>query len=311
MWDHAETTPLLLEDGTNYYIYGPSGLPSEQISKSGTVTYLFHDQIGNTRLLASTAGANVGSYNYDPYGNPTHSGTTTTPLEYAGQYAESESGLIYMRGRYYDPTSGQFISSDPLVNFTQAPYYYGADNPVNEIDPSGLCNINPFSSGNCAYEAAKTVTSYVSQHPVVDGVVLGAAAVATGGASLVVEGTVATAVLGGASIAGGIAATTLDASSCARGDTAACVGAGLGGASLALGAPEFLEASGWIEEGGSYRWFAGGGVFLGAAGTAWDAFTGMPEGGGQFGCLPGAGPGAGGPGGPGGGGGPAGESSGL
>ena len=33
------------------YIYGPYGLPVEQISSGGTVTYLHHDQQGSTRLL--------------------------------------------------------------------------------------------------------------------------------------------------------------------------------------------------------------------------------------------------------------------
>jgi RHS repeat-associated protein len=138
VWDHADPTPQLLQDGTNYYIYGPSGLPFEQISKSGTVTYLFHDQIGNTRLLVSTTGANVGSYNYDPYGIPTHSGTTTTPLEYTGQYTDSDSGLVYMRARYYDPATAQFLTSDPLAAVTLAPYTYAGDNPLNNEDPTGL-----------------------------------------------------------------------------------------------------------------------------------------------------------------------------
>jgi RHS repeat-associated protein len=277
VWDHAEGTPLLLEDGTNYYIYGPSGLPSEQISKSGTVTYLFHDQIGNTRLVVNTKGEDVGSYNYDPYGAATHSGSTTTPLEYAGQYAESESGLVYMRGRYYDPTTGQFISSDPLANVTQAPYYYGADNPENDVDPSGLCNIDPFSSSNCVYEAAKTTANFVSEHPVLDGVILGGVAVATGGAALVVDGAVSGFVLGGVSLSTGAAATALDTGSCVSGDTTACVGASLGAASVGLGVPELLEATGFIDEAGSYRWLSAVGVGLGAAGDAWDAFTGLPE----------------------------------
>jgi RHS repeat-associated protein len=138
VWDHADSTPLLLEDGTNYYIYGPTGLPLEQISKSGTITYLFHDQLGSTRLLVNTKGEKVGGYNYDPYGIATHTGTVTTPLQYAGQYADSESGLIYMRARYYDPTSGQFLTVDPLVTVTQTPYGYVSDNPLNAGDPTGL-----------------------------------------------------------------------------------------------------------------------------------------------------------------------------
>ena len=45
-WDMTEGLPLLLSDTTNSYIYGPGGLPIEQISSGGTVTYLHHDQQG-------------------------------------------------------------------------------------------------------------------------------------------------------------------------------------------------------------------------------------------------------------------------
>jgi hypothetical protein len=39
VWQMSEETPLLLTDGTNSYIYGPSGLPIEQINSSGSVFY--------------------------------------------------------------------------------------------------------------------------------------------------------------------------------------------------------------------------------------------------------------------------------
>jgi RHS repeat-associated protein len=57
---------------------------------------------------------------------------------YAGQYLDSTTGLYYMQARWYDPVTGQFLSLDPLVGATQAPYYYATDDPVNEADPSGL-----------------------------------------------------------------------------------------------------------------------------------------------------------------------------
>jgi RHS repeat-associated protein len=41
--------------------------------------------------------------------------------------------------RYYDPTTGQFLTRDPVEAFTQQPYLYAFGNPVNLIDPSGLC----------------------------------------------------------------------------------------------------------------------------------------------------------------------------
>ena len=52
-WDTAEELPLILNDGSNSYIYGPGGLPVEQLSSSGTAVYLHHDQQGSTRLITA------------------------------------------------------------------------------------------------------------------------------------------------------------------------------------------------------------------------------------------------------------------
>ena len=52
--------------------------------------------------------------------------------------------------RYYDPATGQFLSMDPLVTITGAPYFYAGDNPVNGSDPTGLGagGTNPACTGN-------------------------------------------------------------------------------------------------------------------------------------------------------------------
>jgi RHS repeat-associated protein len=111
----------------------------EQINNStGTVTYLHHDQAGSTRLLTGSTGTVTGKCTYGPYGTPTCEGTTTTPLGYDAQYTSSDTGLIYMRAREYDPATDQFLSVDPLDAITGAPYYYADDNPVNEQDRTGL-----------------------------------------------------------------------------------------------------------------------------------------------------------------------------
>ena len=141
-WDTAEELPLLLSDGTNSYIYGPGGLPVEQINIStGGTSYLHHDQQGSTRLLTGSAGTVTGKCTYGAYGTATCEGTTTTPLGYDGQYTSSDTGLIYLRARVYDPATAQFLSVDADVTETQAPYGYAADNPVNDSDPTGECAI--------------------------------------------------------------------------------------------------------------------------------------------------------------------------
>jgi RHS repeat-associated protein len=141
-WQMNEAIPLILNDGTNSYIYGPDGLPVEQISSGGTVTYLHHDQQGSTRLITSATGAKEAAVTYDAYGNTTGTtGTAKTPLGYDGQYTSSDTGLIYMRARVYDPATAQFLSVDPLDAITSEPYEYGGDNPVANVDPTGtsLC----------------------------------------------------------------------------------------------------------------------------------------------------------------------------
>ncbi len=137
-WSLAEGIPQLLSDGTNSYIYGPGGVAIEQISSGGTVTYLHHDQQGSTRLLTGSTGTVTGKCTYNAYGTPTCEGTTTTPLGYDGQYTNADTGLIYMRARAYDPSTGEFISRDPISGLTGSPYGYVDDNPLNFNDPRGL-----------------------------------------------------------------------------------------------------------------------------------------------------------------------------
>jgi RHS repeat-associated protein len=138
VWDVAGSLPLLLKDGTTSYIYGPGGLPLEQVSGSTTL-WFHHDQIGSTRLVTSSTGTSQATYTYDPYGGLASStGSITNPFRFCGQYQDAESGLYYLRARYLDPSTGQFISTDPRVSETRSPYAYVAGNPLNQIDPLGL-----------------------------------------------------------------------------------------------------------------------------------------------------------------------------
>ena len=60
------------------------------------------------------------------------------PLRYAGQYADSETGLHYNLFRYYDPQNGRFIVQDPIGLDGGWNLYRYAPNPLTWIDPLGL-----------------------------------------------------------------------------------------------------------------------------------------------------------------------------
>ncbi|MEO8609368.1 MAG: RHS repeat-associated core domain-containing protein [Chloroflexota bacterium] len=83
--------------------------------------------------------------NYDPYGSPLEqfgTGTGTTNLGFTGEQTDP-SGLLYLRARYVNLSTGTFLTRDPVQGFVGGgsvrwnPYIYVAGNPVNYTDPSG------------------------------------------------------------------------------------------------------------------------------------------------------------------------------
>jgi RHS repeat-associated protein len=138
-WDSRGDLPQVLMDGTNAYVYASDTAPAEQINLvTGALTYLVRDALGSVRGVVSNTGALAATTSYDAWGSPTASGglTGTTPFGYAGGYTDAD-GLVYLLARYYDPSTGQFISGDPLTSSTLQPYAYASGSPVNAADPSG------------------------------------------------------------------------------------------------------------------------------------------------------------------------------
>jgi RHS repeat-associated protein len=147
-WD-LSGEPLVLRDGSLSYVYGPNNRPLEQISASGTVLYFHVDQLGSTRLLTDASGATSATYGYDAYGNfSALTGSVSSALGFAAEYRDSETGFQYLRARYYDTTTAQFVTRDPLSAATGRPYAYAGGNPANRTDPSGLLTVGVCGTGN-------------------------------------------------------------------------------------------------------------------------------------------------------------------
>ena len=77
-------------------------------------------------------------YTYDAYGNAiSDNGEDDNPYRYCGENYDEETGLYYLRARYYDPSIGRFMSEDPAQDGLNW-YVYCGNNPVMHIDPLGL-----------------------------------------------------------------------------------------------------------------------------------------------------------------------------
>jgi RHS repeat-associated protein len=95
-----------------------------------------------TPLAEADANGNItATYDYTPYGT-TALGTPPNGPGYTGHVNDPETNLVYMQARYYDPTTGHFLSVDPVApsvgnSFNFNRYGYASNNPVVNIDPNG------------------------------------------------------------------------------------------------------------------------------------------------------------------------------
>ena len=147
--DNFQSFPQVLEE------YHPSDINSTSTaysfglqrisSQSGDQTqYYLTDGLGSKSALVDSRGEKMASYIYDAFGNPESLfGNLKNEFLYAGEQYEDSLNLLYLRARYYDSSTGRFVSSDPFPGFvflpmTQNDYLYVGSNPVNYVDPSGL-----------------------------------------------------------------------------------------------------------------------------------------------------------------------------
>jgi RHS repeat-associated protein len=112
--------------------------------------------LGSTTNLTDANGILKASYSYDPWGkllNPIDPLGTKNKYKFTEESLDPGSGLYYFRSRFFDVTSGRFLTRDPLRTFLTGPdslnkYRYAQDNPIRFTDPSGLTAIDAETSGN-------------------------------------------------------------------------------------------------------------------------------------------------------------------
>ncbi len=133
---------LRQSDGTatDHFIHAPRGIHSME-NTSGDWTYAVQDGLGSVRGLIDTALGVNGTHTYDPYGNYIGTAPTTAYFGFTGEQTDPND-LLFLRARYYDPSSGVFQSLDPFEGFMRIPmslngYSWVEGNTPNMVDPSG------------------------------------------------------------------------------------------------------------------------------------------------------------------------------
>ena len=106
-------------------------------------TYYTQNAHGDVVNLTDKTGKVTKTYTYDAFGVEKNiDENDTNAFRYCGEYYDAETGTIYLRARYYNPSIGRFISRDSFAGKIEDPlslnlYTYCANNPISLKDPTG------------------------------------------------------------------------------------------------------------------------------------------------------------------------------
>lgn len=135
---------------------GARGIEAMFLTQGGnaTTSYPLYDVHGNMVATVQKNGSGTSwttqdERSYDVWGSVRSGATTGGPrgryCANLGHVQDDESGLVYMRARYYEPESGRFISEDPAMrdrNF----FIYASSNPITACDYTGNDTMSIFGA---------------------------------------------------------------------------------------------------------------------------------------------------------------------
>ena len=143
IWNGTDMVYEYTADGdAASYTYGPTGILYRKLSTDTDTLYTYTTNYRGD-VVVMTNGTTHEEYHYTAFGVTYHTKKATetgtildNPFRYCGEYTDSETGLIYLRNRYYDPTLGRFITEDPIKDGYNW-YVYCENNSVMFVDPTG------------------------------------------------------------------------------------------------------------------------------------------------------------------------------
>ncbi len=129
---------------SRWYVWGgPAGLLYDVRKDAPTEVRYYHaDQVGSTLALTNQAGDLTARFEYTPYGLPTRVDDHDTLFRFNGGFGvmtERETGLLYMRARWYHPWLTRFLNEDPTgFGGGMNMFAFAGGNPLMRLDPTGL-----------------------------------------------------------------------------------------------------------------------------------------------------------------------------
>lgn len=135
-------------EGRRIWYYYDSAANPVSMRVSGKDYFYVRNLQNDVIALIDDTGETVVEYKYNSWGKilsitGSKAGTIgkTNPFRYRGYYYDEETGMYYLKNRYYDPEIRRFISADSYIsgfNSTMCNVFcYCGNNPVSNSDPEG------------------------------------------------------------------------------------------------------------------------------------------------------------------------------
>ena len=135
-------------EGRRIWYYYDSAANPVSMRVSGKDYFYVRNLQNDVIALIDDAGETVVEYKYNSWGKilsitGSKAGTIgkINPFRYRGYYYDEETGMYYLKNRYYDPEIRRFISADSYIsgfNSTMCNVFcYCGNNPVSNSDPEG------------------------------------------------------------------------------------------------------------------------------------------------------------------------------